>query len=276
MTDLGYNPQKFINKKGEVNSYWWDGKANFGDLIGPYIINKISGKPVVNVRNNRSESAIFSVGSIITMLDRKGAIVWGSGLISELDDNQAERLTRAAPIVKAVRGKLTKHILEERLGWNIPNVFGDPALLLPDYYWPTAPKNNDIVICPHFSHKHHFNQLQETSGFHVLDVASPLEEVLSSIASASICISSSLHGIIVAQAYGIPWVWLYFEDAHLSGSDLKFRDFFSTLEPFNSGCYEIKKGQEITNELLSSIATSAVLPKTAIDLEELRQAFPQL
>tara|TARA_R110001592_G_scaffold39563_1_gene130241 strand:- start:277 stop:1176 length:900 start_codon:yes stop_codon:yes gene_type:complete len=275
-SDLDYEPKTFINKKGQINSYWWDGKPNFGDAIGPYLIEKITGKSAVNVRGDRSAAAIFSVGSIITMMDRKGCVIWGSGLIGSLDEKQKERLTIVAPNVRAVRGKLTKKILEDDLGWEIPNVFGDPALLLPDYFKPDLTEKNNIVVCPHFSHKSSFSKLAHSDNIKIIDVADPMESVVSTIASSKVCISSSLHGIVVAQAYGVPWVWLHFEGNHLSGSDLKFQDFFSTLHSFKGGVYEVPTNSTITQDTLFNIAGLSVLPKLSIDLEELRKAFPTL
>lgn len=57
--------------------------------------------------------------------------------------------------------------------------------------------------------------------------------MIDQIVSSELCISSSLHGLIIAQAYGVPWVWLNLVEQPLDGHDFKFEDFFSTLKDSN-------------------------------------------
>jgi len=57
--------------------------------------------------------------------------------------------------------------------------------------------------------------------------ADPLE-VARQIASCTKIVSSSLHGIIAAHAYGIPAAWVQFSDK-LSGDGIKFADHFASV-----------------------------------------------
>lgn len=63
--------------------FYWDGTPNFGDLVGPYLISKITGKLVLNVKDLK-HSGIMAVGSIVQLLDRKDMVIWGSGLMQSL------------------------------------------------------------------------------------------------------------------------------------------------------------------------------------------------
>jgi len=66
--------------------------------------------------------------------------------------------------------------------------------------------------------------------------ADPLQAV-DEIRECRAILSSSLHGIIVAHAYGIPAAWVRFSNL-LSGDDSKFRDYAASagisLPPFRS------------------------------------------
>lgn len=67
---------------GVVPAIYWDGVDNFGDTIGPYLISKITGKAVLNVIDSR-RPGMMTVGSILQLVDRRGVVVWGSGLIEK-------------------------------------------------------------------------------------------------------------------------------------------------------------------------------------------------
>lgn len=214
---------------GVIPVYYWDGLLNFGDLIGPYLLSKIANKPVLNIRST-SLSGIYAVGSIIQTLDRPNATIWGSGLIEEPNDIVKKRIIKNAPNILTVRGHKTAEKLEE-LGFLLPDkeAFGDPALLLPLFYKPEIDRKNNIGVIPHYSHKNLFSKKNENQ-INIIDVQQDVEKVVKDIVSSTICISTSLHGLIIAQAYGIPWVWLEICDNNLIGDEFKFLDFFSTIE----------------------------------------------
>ena len=122
------------NVQGLIPVFYWDGTPNFGDVVGPYLISKITGKPVLNIKNLQYPG-IMAVGSIIQMLDRKNMVIWGSGLIQKLTDKQMEAFKKHNPKILSVRGQETaKHLLEA--GINVPDqsAYGDPALILPLFY----------------------------------------------------------------------------------------------------------------------------------------------
>ncbi|NKX49342.1 polysaccharide pyruvyl transferase family protein, partial [Arthrobacter deserti] len=81
----------------------------------------------------------------------------------------------------------------------------------------------------HYSHKPYFAGVKGAR-LNVVNVANGLERVVAQIANASHCIATSLHGIIIAHAYGVPWTWLRIGDHELHGDSFKFEDFFTVLE----------------------------------------------
>lgn len=251
--------------KGLIPVYYWDDTPNFGDLIGPYLISKITDSPVLNIKNLHYPG-IMAVGSIIQMLNRKKMVIWGSGLIRALTDDQMKTLKDYNPQVLSVRGYNTAKQLSEA-GIKVPDesMYGDPALILPLFYNPTISVSRKIGICPHYIHKPYFlNNIIDEDKFDIIDVQNDMETVVDLISSSTACISTSLHGLIVAQAYGIPWVWLEVYDDNLSGEDFKFKDFFSTLDESQVSHVRVSL-DEIKNLNYINIAEKASLPNKLYD-----------
>lgn len=251
---------KSYKMHGLIPVFYWDGKPNFGDLVGPYLISKITKKPVVNIKNIPC-AGIMAVGSIIQMLDRKNMVIWGSGLMHKPTKEQEKKLIKYKPKILSVRGKETAKCLIE-LGISLPNesTYGDPALLLPLFYKPFRKNKKEIGVCPHYTHKPYFlEKINKRSNLKVIDVQNDLETVVDSIFSSTVCISTSLHGLIIAQAYNIPWVWLEIVDNNLGGDDFKFKDFFSTIDETQVSHIKITMS-EVESLNYESIAEKAMLP----------------
>ncbi|MGQ3385077.1 polysaccharide pyruvyl transferase family protein [Glutamicibacter sp. TV12E] len=255
--------------------YWWDGLANFGDSVGPLLVSEILGVKPLNARQRlRAGNTLFSVGSITTSIDRDNVTVWGSGLLAPLSDRQIMNLRRRKDIdVLAVRGRYTQLELEAKLGWTVPSVFGDPALLLPKYFPvprrdPSDSKSISVVL--HWEHAKYLDTAEENINF--INVGDDARLVVEQIASSSVCISSSLHGIIVAQAYGIPWIWLQVSDHKLHSSNFKFDDFFTTLER-RQVCKKSVVQKDLNDVSWHKLAESATLPDLIVDLDPLEAAL---
>lgn len=218
---------------------------------------------------------MLAVGSIIGHLDRDHAKLWGTGLMGPLSEDRIKRLRGYGDVeVHAVRGRLTAQELRSSLGWEVPDVYGDPALLLPRFYSPRRSEASagSVAVVPHYAHTKHFPTVAP-DGVHIVDVAQGLERVVDEIASADSVISTSLHGIIIAQAYGVPWVWLRVDDHQLGGDQFKFNDFFSTLSTDGQVRRDVTKAQ-VKSLDFASIAREAVLPELTVSLDELLAVFP--
>lgn len=267
---------KAITEESAIPAYWWDGRTNFGDLIGPWLINAITGRPTINTKGIRlSVPGLVSVGSVLNRLERPGMEVWGSGLIAPLSGSAVTRLRSHRPsAVHAVRGWKTRKELTSKLGWDVPEVYGDPALLLPRFLSPIdgSPAQGRVSFCPHYRHKGYFNQSFHDD-HHVIDVEQDVESVVGELATSSHVISTSLHGIIIAHAYGVPWTWLRIEDDPLNGDKFKFEDFFTVLD--RSAVSE--KSVRIANLAdldVNRIAKTSTLPANKFSFDPLLEAFP--
>lgn len=135
------NP-KTMQTEGLMLISYWDGLPNFGDVIGPYFISKITGKPIINIYSEKS-SGLLTVGSILQSINREGMTVWGSGLANMPTKETIENLIKCRPEILSVRGHYTANALVEN-GIQVPDskFYGDTALIFPKFF---NPESVDIV-----------------------------------------------------------------------------------------------------------------------------------
>jgi pyruvyltransferase len=205
----------------------WDSILNnFGDIITPFILEHLTKKKIIRISYPRFcfGAHYFVVGSI---LDRatKDTIVWGSGFISNND-----KCCEKPKEIRSVRGPLTRNELLCQ-GIDCPEVYGDPALLLPLYYFPKIHKKYKIGIIPHYADKNNswITKLKNNQDIKIIDIQvnSPINLINEVLQCESIA-SSSLHGIIVADAYNIPSIWVEFSNK-VYGNGFKFIDYFMSV-----------------------------------------------
>lgn len=183
----------------------------------------------------------------------KNSIVWGSGII----DHEHEI---AEADLRAVRGPQTRGFLLN-LGYECPEVYGDPALLLPKYFNPQVEKKYQIGIVPHYHDYIKAVELfQDKAGIKVIDLLTmDVEKVTREILSCENIISSSLHGLIVAHAYNIPALWVEFSNK-IFGNGIKYQDYFESLKIrfYKADFIETGKTAE---ELLQLMQDKPLLPE---------------
>jgi pyruvyltransferase len=120
-------------------------------------------------------------------------------------------------------------------------IYGDPALLMPLFYNPTfEEKKHEIGIIPHWSDFELYHSLYKDK-YKIINPLSPVKEVIKDIVSCEKIASSSLHGLILSDAYGIPSQWLY-NKRGMVGSKFKFYDYFSTTDNKKHSFNLIDKG----------------------------------
>lgn len=207
-----------------IKLYWWryqhPDKLNFGDEITPYIIKKIFGYR--SVWAAPGECDLVGVGSVIEHLQEvptdKHIKIWGSGFIKSGGKNTHKNLE-----FLAVRGKLSRARVDSG---NV--ALGDPGLLMPLAFKPKTGKKYRLGIVPHYADQNAtvVQKMREKKGVKIIDVLGPIEKVIEDIASCELILSSSLHGLIVSDAYGVPNYWMPLSD-NLTGGDYKFKDYYS-------------------------------------------------
>lgn len=243
-----------------TKQYWWSGTANFGDLIGPIITNHYLGKDLTLAKSN-DENVLLGPGSIIDYCKRfKSSIVWGSGI----DPHYGEK-PKATDQVQylAVRGPKTREFLEIDV-----DVLGDPGLLMPEIY-PKKPTSGPIsVVIHHSTAKRRLRDFlfdPYRSGLHIIDPTQSYETVIDEICGSSFCFCQSLHGAILAEAYGVPWVW--WRGLHGQLAKFKWHDWFASIsvEPKSFRLSEIKKASQWASKKKSRIPDINALKQTLVE-----------
>lgn len=220
--------------------------GNFGDVLGNYLFEKVTGikahEIAINnaeVKQNNSTMHYLIVGSILKHTT-SNALLWGIGIMDNGDvDKVKDELIPSQ--VYALRGPKTRQALKE-YGYNIPEniALGDPALLLPLVCEPSSVKDYAFGIVPHFTeydevkrrYQDHPNVLVICLGNHESDA--DIDSTINNITRCERILSSSLHGIIVAHAYGISSAWCHFTDITSKGQKgtnwLKYEDYFASVD----------------------------------------------
>lgn len=247
---------------------------NWGDALNRYLVARLAG--------DRNPYAIdlthewpwvpptlpvpvhMLVGSVLQFADPR-CVVWGAGLIA------GDRPPSAAPAeIRAVRGPLTRKVLEDH-GIACPPIYGDPALLLSRLYpKPRSAARFRLGLIPHYVDHGHpaLSRFEADPECTVLDIKSATETLVDQVCECEAIASSSLHGLIVAQAYGIPSVWVRLSSA-LEGGDFKFQDYYASLGWREAAPVTL---EDATRPSL--LEAQAVVSDMALDLEELGRGCP--
>lgn len=222
----------FIEKK-PLLAYWYQGEEglNWGDALNPILMRQISGREVLSadkIMNFKNENVYSVIGSILGKYPEKNLVVWGSGFISPLD-----RFNKGPKKICAVRGPLTRDLIIKQ-GIYCPEVYGDPALLYPFFYRPNVKKQYKLGIIPHYTDKENYllNKFKHNPDVLIIDILSGVNKVVEDICRCELIASSSLHGIIASDAYGISSIWIQFSNK-IVGNGFKFFDYFGSVNRFN-------------------------------------------
>ena len=218
----------------------WSGRIipqNWGDDLNAHFLEPLFGKKM-RFENGEKRTGIRHyqfIGSIINpYLGKTERIVWGSGLLHRLSGT--EKLGNQK--ILAVRGPLTRASLLS-CGTECPEVYGDPALLLPqfiDYTPPPYPERTGIgIISAWWEHKNPmFFKFMKNVGADARRIKTrgykDWKDFIREICSCKFVISSSLHGIIVAEAYNIPCLWVIFSTKKQNDDHyFKYWDFYQSI-----------------------------------------------
>lgn len=256
-----YHGSRKLKRYLKMQNFWLK-KQNFGDYLSRIVVAKLALHCGFKKRNyvNRNKK-LLAIGSILHFA-KEDSLVWGTGVNGKIDPgkHKFKRLD-----VRMVRGPLTLEFLKNR---NIvcDEIFGDPAMLLPVLFpgFNYNPKPGKIILIPNL------NDLSFCVGNtpRNIQLVSPLvhwKRVLWEILSSELVITSSLHGVILCEAYRVP---LRFVQPVGGETLFKYRDYF-----LGTGRDLNKKPSKITDGI--TIKSGITMPETSINLQPLIDAFPR-
>ncbi len=253
------------SSKNSLRIDWYGATNNFGDVLNPLLVRHLTGKKILQIRSNDYQKEhFFIIGSI---LDRATQYtnVWGTGFISK--DSKCNEKPKN---IYAVRGPKTRDKLLQD-GILCPEIYGDPALLLPRIYSPKIKKKYKLGIIPHYIDKENswIESIKNEPGVKIINIQenNPLDFV-DILFSCEKIASSSLHGIIVADAYNIPSTWIELSN-NVTGNGFKFIDYFLSVGRTDKRPFKV-----LENSTIDDIMQQFYEYKISIDLDKLLNAAP--
>lgn len=192
----------------QINAWWWRPKKgkNFGDELGVLILKKMGFK----VKRVALKHADYILGG--TVLDTVIKYANNPKLIS-VGASWDNVIDKDYDVIFS-RGLLTNKNL------NKDCLTGDIGLLVSRFYPKHYPVYN-IGVVRHLVDTRDYNFADI-----VIDSSEPAEEVIKKISQCRVIMSSSLHGLIIADSYGIPNMRIYHDE--IIGADYKYLDYMSS------------------------------------------------
>lgn len=254
-----------------VNLHFFDAdktlqdNINLGDYLSKIVVNwmlKNKGLSLETCIGTKDKRNLYAIGSVLLM-GYQNATVWGTGLPFEpslLRGLFHTRLIRSLD-VRAVRGPYTRKALT-KLGHKCPGVYGDPVVLMPMIYAQTTTnKTHDYTIIPHFS-TYAETVATKTEDFVLSMHTTNYKSVIDSICRSRVVISSSLHGIILAESYGVSAI--FYQDRP-DRFNFKYYDWYESTGRRASIAHSVEEAKRML---------PMVLPSLTIMRKNLLETFP--
>lgn len=216
---------------------------NMGDILNKDIIGKCFGYEVK--RENYLFGKVSGIGSGLgnytlegpswkRFLKRASNVIspdvniWGTGFVCYKEKD--EPLYKDKINFCAVRGELSKRRIEKLTGKSMENLpLGDAGILASYLLDEKVEKKYDVGIIAHYKEKDEpvfkelFNKFKNAT---IIDVQDTPYNVTRRIAECKTIISSSLHGLIIADSLRVPNIHIVVTN-NLLGDGFKFDDYYS-------------------------------------------------
>lgn len=248
-------------RKQKVNLHWWmipptnnlPSQYNIGDYLSTVVVEwmKEQHKIESDASYDGKTHHLYAIGSILTT-GFQNATIWGSGTLHfhHFWWKKSRKLD-----VRCVRGPITRATLLIN-GYSCPEIYGDPAILMPLIYSPDPhTEKTEYIVIPNHS-------VDAGNDRELSTITKDYKTFINRIVQAKLVISSSLHGIILAEAYGVPAILLTTDTISL----LKYRDWYES-----TGRNEFPMASSIDDALN---ITPPPIPDLSIMQKNIINAFP--
>ncbi|MDI6627494.1 MAG: polysaccharide pyruvyl transferase family protein [Rhodococcus sp. (in: high G+C Gram-positive bacteria)] len=217
-----------------IKTFWWRQvkltgvRPNFGDELTPGLVRSLFGQKCSWRRAKRSD--MIGAGSTLEMVQlmqaRKDLKVWGSGFM--LSETAHEKDFSYPDFdFYAVRG----HLSSNRIKSERKVAVGDPGLLANRVYSRSPRVPGRIGLVYHWVHKKDpvVLALAREKNVTLIDPSRKPAKVIADITACDFVMSTSLHGLIVADSFGIPNAWIELTQ-DIGGNGYKFDDYYSVFD----------------------------------------------
>lgn len=202
---------------------------NFGDLMSVALLEHFAGVKAEWAPPEQAE-IIVSGSTLDRFPDGWGGVVAGAGMLHRSTFRDLSNAT-----VLGLRGKLTLNRVNLPAG--VSPVIADPGLLASELVNPQR-NRFPLGVVPHWSDMTLWDRFKHIPGAVAIPAMGDPLEVTARIGSCRKIVTSSLHGAVVADSFGIPRRIEPFPGMKLNpkheGSGMKFEDYCSALDmPLN-------------------------------------------
>lgn len=221
--------------------YYWRVQKNFGDLLSSLLIEKFT--KLSSQWAEPRDAELVLCGSILEHLPEDwSGVIAGAG---KLHEKTKIKFPNARII--GLRGPLTARGLRGDFVLADPGLLANELVKLEDKEW-------DLGIVPHWTdRKLEHNPIFKKFNPKIIRVEDDPLTVISQIGRCKKIVSSSLHGIILADAFGIPrrveLAPKMISHSHQEGGIFKWLDYSSSL----GVKLEIGKTQEIDRNKITEL-----------------------
>ena len=280
---------------------------NFGDALSPVMVALLAGLDIARVPTKSKSVRMAAVGTIGHGFEGGEVWFWGTGCSNWKNPSapMPERVPFTVPPestfhVPASRGPVSARLLG---GKPKGGVYGDPVWLLPRFYKPKVEKKWDLGVILHLSEladrsfveahpRADYKRFQVPAEFadrvHLINTVTPigiggLKDKIDEILACKRIVSTSLHGMVIAESYGIPCLYfspqgnepgLTLTELDPNGpTDLRIVDLYTGIGKDKIWNYAQPRGIETDwQDLLETI--DDVWEPVSIDEDALINAFP--
>lgn len=242
-------------------------RHNWGDKLNPWLVSRLSKRGVLNASTvfKQAVPVIHAViGSFAGRIRRPNVKIFGTGFIRRADTLRVE-----VKKICAVRGHHTADKLRDHVDVaSLP--IGDPALFVPLLHPPARKKTHRLGIIPHFREQKLpvLDGIGNDPSVKLIDVMGSIEKFCDEVSHCETIVSSSLHGAILAHAYGLP-ASIVTLSALPVGDGFKYLDYLSSV-----GLTDTVPQKCTTRAELLRAADTAQMPRALPSIERLLLACP--
>lgn len=226
-----------------ISCYYGKYQKNFGDLLTPLILDYylkryISPHYHIQYRSfhpMKIRPQIVGMGSLLDNIpSHYSGHIWTTG---NAQPGFRLQLNHRDVCIHAVRGRLTLDSIDIEHPPKISPqkmALGDGALLLPRIFPRTNPPDVVLGLVPHvcdYDTVHSWTHWNSNPNIMILNLRDDPSCILEQIKRCHYVLSSSLHGLVVADAYGIPnGRFQVTTSQQIVGGSWKFQDYYTCFD----------------------------------------------